>query len=158
MVPPDLGAEIEGACGAYLNLLRSAPTDPRERQLELAASLDRLVNVYNKAPAVELNSEEDDDAPNVDPTQFVEQAEASFPELGFYPDVNPVEGLDQEIGQGSGLDDLMDIAIDLTEVLWLLGQRRVDSAIWQFRWGYQNHWGDHLHDLRRYLHKVLYWS
>lgn len=157
MASTSLVSDIEGACSGYLDLLRSAPSDPRERQLELAGAFDRLISVYNNTPDVEPDTEEVD-FPRVDPKQFGEQAASSFPELGFYPDVDPLEGFDQAIGQGWGLDDLTDIAVDLTEVLWLLGQGRMNDAIWQFRWGYQNHWGDHLHDLRRYLHKLLYWG
>ena len=145
---------IERPCRAYLNLLRSAPPDARERQLQLAATLDRLCAAYNETQDVEPDSEVD--APRADPKQFGEQAASSFPELGFYPDVDPLKGFDQEMGQGWGLDDLLDIALDLTEVLWLIDHRHSNEAIWQFRWGYENHWGHHLHDLRRYLHKLLY--
>ena len=153
----DSVAAIEAACRQYLDLLRSAPSDTRERQQQLAYALDQLVHAYNNSSDVELGPDEPD-APRSDPAQFADQASASFPELGFYPDVDPLEGFDQKIGQGWGIDDLMDIAVDLTEVLWLLGEHRSNEAIWQFRWGYQNHWGDHLHDLRRYLHKLLYWG
>lgn len=72
-------------------------------------------------------------------------------------DMDPLGGFDQEMGQGWGLDDLVDIAVDLTEVLWLIDHHREADAIWEFRWGYENHWGDHLHVLR-YLHKLLYWG
>jgi len=150
-------AAINGACRGYLDLLRSAPADPRERQLQLAVVLDRLCAAYNQTHDVVPDTEAED-APRADYKKFVEQAAASFPEFGFYSDVDPLEGIDQELMQGCGLDDLADIAVDLTGVLWLLGQRRVDDAIWEFRWGYENHWGHHLHDLRRYLHKLLYWG
>lgn len=156
MAPNEQIAIINGPCRAYFDLLLSAPADPRERQLQLAATLDQLCAAYNTTHDVEL--EENVDAPRADPKQFGEQAASSFPELGFYPDVDPLEGFDQEMGQGWGLDDLMDIAVDLAEVLWLIEHHRETEAIWQFRWGYENHWGDHLHDLRRYLHKLLYWG
>ena len=150
-------ANVESACRAYLDLLRAAPADPRERQLLLAAALDRLCAAYNETSDVELDSIEVD-APRTEMNRFGGPAASSFPELGFYPQVDPLEGFDQEIGQGWGLDDLTDIAADLTEVLWFLDQRRVNNAIWQFRWGYENHWGHHLHNLRRYLHNLLYWG
>ncbi|WP_176399771.1 DUF5063 domain-containing protein [Novosphingobium sp. B 225] len=150
-------ANVESSCRAYLDLLRSAPADPRERQLLLATALDHLCAAYNQTSDVEPDST-DVDAPRTDMKQFGGQAASSFPELGFYPQVHPLEGFEQEIGQGWGLDDLTDIASDLAEVLWFLDQRRVNDAIWQFRWGYENHWGHHLHNLRRYLHNLLYWG
>jgi hypothetical protein len=157
MTSTDQITTINGPCREYIALLRSAPSDPRERHLQLATTLDRLCAAYNNTHDVDLE-EEDVDAPTADPKQFGEQAASSFPELGFYPDVDPLMGFDQEMGQGWGLDDLIDIAVDLTKVLWLIDHHRETDAIWQFRWGYENHWGDHLHDLRRYLHKLLYWG
>jgi hypothetical protein len=148
---------IRLTCRGYLDLLGSASGEPHERQAQLAVALDRLCAAYNQADDVEPDTEEVD-SPRADPQQFGEQAAASFPELGFYPEVDPLEGFEQEIGQGWGRDDLVDIAVDLTEVLWLLEQGRTNDALWTFRWGYQNHWGHHLHDLRRYLHKSLYWG
>jgi len=145
------------ACRGYLDLLASASGEPRNREAQLADALDRLCAAYNLADDVEPDTEEID-SQRADPQRFGEQAAASFPELGFYPEVDPLQGFEQEIGQGWGLDDLVDIAVDLTEVLWLMGNGRTNHAIWTFRWGYQNHWGHHLHDLRRYLHKKLYWG
>ena len=157
MASTDQAEIIEGACNGYLDLLRLAPAEPHERQTRLAEAMDRLCAAYNQTDDVEPDTEEVD-SPRADPKQFCDQASASFPELGFYRDVDPLEDFDQAVGQGWGLDDLADIAVDLTEVLWLLAQHRISDAIWQFRWGYQNHWGHHLHDLRRYLHKLLYWG
>lgn len=148
---------IKSACRGYLELLGSASGEPHERQARLAEALDRLCAAYNETDDIEPDTEEVD-SPRADPKPFGEQAAASFPELGFYPEVDPLAGFKQEISQGWGLDDLTDIAIDLTEVLWLFEQTRVNDAIWTFRWGYQSHWGHHLHDLRRYLHKLLYWG
>lgn len=149
--------QIKGACRGYLELLACASGDLRERQSRLAEALDRLCAAYNQADDVEPDTVEVD-SPRADPQKFGEQAGASFPELGFYPQVDPLHGFKQKIGQGWGMDDLTDIAIDLTEVLWLFEQNRNNDAIWTFRWGYQSHWGHHLHDLRRYLHKLLYWG
>lgn len=148
---------IKGACRGYLDLLGSASGEPHERQARLAATFDRLCTAYNQADDIEPDTDEVN-SPRADPHHFGEQAAASFPELGFYPEVDPLQGFEQEITQGWGLDDLTDIAVDLTEVLWLIEQGRINDAIWTFRWGYQNHWGHHLHDLRRYLHKLLYWG
>ncbi|MFC3580338.1 DUF5063 domain-containing protein [Sphingomonas hylomeconis] len=157
MAITDQIAIIKGACRSYLDLLGSASGEPHERQARLAEALDRLCAAYNQADDVEPDTV-GVDSPSADMQQFGKQAAASFPELGFYPEVDPLDGFEQKIGQGWGLDDLTDIAVDLTEVLWLFDHDRTNDAIWTFRWGYQSHWGHHLHDLRRYLHKLLYWG
>lgn len=38
------------------------------------------------------------------------------------------------------------------EVLWLFENADENDAIWDFRFGYQTHWGRHLHEMRVYLH------
>jgi hypothetical protein len=157
MTITDQAAIIESASRAYLAYLQAAPTEVRERQTGLAAVLDDLCVAYNKTRDVEPETMELD-SPRADLKRIGERTAPSFPELGFYAEVDPLQGQDQQVGQGWALDDLMDIATDLAEVLWFLDQRRIDDAIWQFRWGYQNHWGDHLHGLRRFLHKSLYWG
>jgi hypothetical protein len=140
MTSPEQVETIHGACRGYLDLLGSASGEPHARQARLAEALDRLCAAYNQADDGEPDTEELD-TPRAGPEQFGEQAAVSFPELSFYPIVDPLEGFKQEVGQGWGLDDLTDIAIDLTEVLWLLERGRINDGIWTFRWGYQSHWG-----------------
>lgn len=149
---------IRSACSAYLALLHEAPADERERQLKLARVFDELSAAYNNTIDIEPDTE-NVGAPRSGASEFAAMARRSFPELGFYRLADPLEGFEQKVGQGWALDDLIDIALDLAEVLWLLDQpSRTADAIWQFRWGYENHWGQHLHDLRWYLHRLLYWG
>ena len=49
------------------------------------------------------------------------------------------------------IDDLADIAKDLIQFMWFLDNVSLSDAIWDFRFGYQSHWGPHLHGLRAYL-------
>lgn len=57
----------------------------------------------------------------------------------------------------TAVGDLVEIAADLMEVLWLFDNASENDAIWQFRWGYRHHWGRHLHELRVYLHALAAW-
>lgn len=139
---------------AYLELLKDEPGDESVRLNRLAEALDRLVIEYHRAPDVEPDVV-DVESPTISYQPLAKRAAASFPELGLYGDVDPQDGLDQEISLGDAIDDLADIARDLTEVLWHLDNVGVNDAIWMFRFGYQTHWGRHLHDIRRYLHSVM---
>jgi hypothetical protein len=82
-----------------------------------------------------------------------QRASKAFPELGYYPCVYPG---DDPSGDKASLadaaDDLADIAGDLVEVLWHFDNSTPEEAVWEYRFGYQHHWGDHLHGLRNYLH------
>lgn len=138
----------------YLELLKDEPDNESVRLNRLAEALDRLVIEYHRAPDVEPDVM-DVASPTVSYEPLAKRAAASFPELGLYGDVEPQDGLDQEISLGDAIDDLADIARDLTDVLWHLDNVGVNDAIWMFRFGYQTHWGRHLHDIRRYLHSVM---
>jgi len=140
---------------AYLSLLKHQPDDAGVRLERLAEALDRLVIEYHHSVEVELDQAEVD-APCVDYVALAARAAASFPELGKYGDVDPKEGFDRQFSLGDAIDDLADIARDLTEVMWLFDHVGPNDAVWMFRFGYRTHWGRHLHDLRRYLHAIMY--
>jgi Domain of unknown function (DUF5063) len=148
---------IRHICSEYLALVTAPPLETRERHLRLAETFDRLCAAYNQSTEVEPDTEGVGEH-REDYFERRKHVSAAFPELGYYPNVYPTEGFDQEIVTLGGHDDLSDIAIDLSEVVWLFDHNRPNDAIWQFRFGYENHWGHHLHDLRRYLHKLLYWG
>lgn len=140
---------------AYLSLLKHEPDDAGVRLERLAEALDRLVIEYHRS--IELEPDEAEvEAPCVDYVPLAERAAASFPELGVYGDVDPKEAFDHAFNLGDAIDDLADIARDLTEVLWLFDNVGANDAVWMFRFGYRTHWGRHLHDLRRYLHAIMY--
>jgi hypothetical protein len=145
---------IVTAIDAYLSLLR----DGAERQptlSDLARALDDLVMVYHDTPDVGPDSDELGE--RVEERPLREQASRAFPELGMYALVEPEGGPDQQCGMSDAIDDLAEIAVDLTEILWLFEHRSHNDAVWEFRLGYQSHWGRHLHELRIYLHALAAW-
>ena len=77
-----------------------------------------------------------------------------FPGLGFYGTTDPT-AVPGEPLVGDAIDDIMDIANDLKEVLWRYQRFGPDDADWHFRFLYRVHWGEHLRDLARYLHAHL---
>ncbi len=146
--------DMVDAIRGFLALLKEQP-DPEDVRLHrLAQALDALLLVYHRLPSTEPDP--DVDAPRAEYEPIARLASASFPELGFYCDVEPNMDMDQPITLGDGTSDVAEIAQDLMEVLWLLENVGTDDAIWTYRWGYHYHWGRHLHDLRRYLHTLVY--
>jgi hypothetical protein len=82
-----------------------------------------------------------------------------FPELGFYhsPASVPFEAEeDPTLSLGDRIDDVADIAGELMEVVWRWENNGPADAVWYFRFSYEGHWGRHLHDLRRYLHALMF--
>jgi len=135
----------------YLSLINTPPQETQTRLRKLAEALDTLVWTYNGTSDVDAD-DNGLDAPKVDYRSIYESVGAAFPELGYYAQVDPIEGLEQSIGLADAIDDLADIAKDLKEVLWHVEHNTASNAIWEFRFGYQTHWGTHLHRLRGYLH------
>ncbi|WP_255528395.1 DUF5063 domain-containing protein [Qipengyuania sp. YIM B01966] len=147
-------ASMVNAINGYLALLKSQPDDEETRLAKLCEALDCLVIEYHRAPDVEPDT--DDLLPSVPYEPLAERAAASFPELGYYADVEPQDGLEQEVTLGGAVDDLADIARDLSGVLWHIDRGAANDAYWEFRFGYQTHWGMHLRRLRRYLHSIMH--
>ena len=128
----------------------------REGLYDLAKTLDRLVDVYHQTADVEPDTV-DSEAPRVEERPISDAASAAHPELGLYAVVAPEDRPDQKVGLGDSVSDLAEIAVDLTEVLWLFENAGHNDAVWQFRFGYQSHWGRHLHEVRTYLHALAAW-
>lgn len=87
----------------------------------------------------------------------VERVEAPKFDLGtfdFYYEVfDPF--IRDELVIGSLSDDLADIYVDLREGIDLLAAGHTGDALWQWRFHYENHWGDHAADAVRALHRVI---
>jgi hypothetical protein len=135
----------------YLSLLENPPEQELERLTRLVRSLDTLVWEYHKSSDVDVDDNQVE-APEIEYQTMYKRVGAAFPELGYYSSVDPIEGLEQRVGLADAIDDLTDIARDLKEVLWHIENTSSSNARWAVRFGYQTHWGQHLHSLRAYLH------
>ena len=82
-----------------------------------------------------------------------------FPEFGMYSEVEPGAAYRGSLGEtmmGDAIDDLEDIAGDLSEVAVLLRKGEPANAIWQFRFSFESHWGRHLRSLQGYVHYLIH--
>jgi hypothetical protein len=146
---------ITAAIQHYLAVLQHTDGGKRATLHDLAKALDGLVEAYHQTADVEPDSQTL--APRVEETKYRQAAAAAFPELHMYAVVDPQDGPEQQVGLSVAAGDLGEIAGDLLEVLWLFDNSSHNNAVWQFRFGYQSHWGRHLHELRLYLHSMAAW-
>ena len=118
----------------------------------LSRHLDELALNYHDTP--DGNPADSNEQPG--PGYRVSHADIGrrFPGLGFYGTTDPT-AVPGEPLVGDAIDDIMDIANDLKEVLWRYQRFGPDDADWHFRFLYRVHWGEHLRDLARYLHAHL---
>ena len=133
--------------------LAAALNDPPELS-RLAAALDGLAVAYHGTPPGSV-THPDVDAPRANHATVAKQVAARFPELGLYPLLDPLED-GQELLFGDAISDIEEIACDLMEVLWEFEHTSEAQACWTFRFGYETHWGAHLHDLRRVLWSTMF--
>ena len=118
----------------------------------LARCLDELALSYHDTPFGEPS--ESAEEPARETRVKYADIDARFPDLGFYGWADPKE-VPGQLLIGDAVDDIMDIANDLKEVLWRFERFGPDDAHWYFRFLYRSHWGGHLRDLARYLHSRL---
>jgi hypothetical protein len=146
--------EISVSIRHYLDVLEGANDCTL---YDLAKALDELVATYHRVADVEPDTTEASAAPRPDEKRIVDAATAKFPDLGWYALVDPEGAPDQQVGMSIAASDLAEIASDLMGVLWLFENGSHNDAVWDFRFGYQSHWGRHLHELRTYLHSLAAW-
>jgi hypothetical protein len=146
--------EISTAVSRYLDVLQG---EDGATLYDLAQALDGLVTTYHRVPSVEPDAIEVSAAPEVDEKAIIEAASAAFTDLGWYALVDPEQDEKQEIVMSIAVGDLAEIAADLLRVMWLFENASYNDAVWEFRFGYQFHWGRHLHEIRTYLHVLAAW-
>ncbi|MFN7134579.1 MAG: DUF5063 domain-containing protein, partial [Myxococcales bacterium] len=62
-----------------------------------------------------------------------------------------------QIMVGDAIDDIVDIANDLQQVVWRWETTSEADALWHFRFSFTSHWGAHLRALQLYLHERAHW-
>jgi len=126
--------------------------EDRERALRVA--LDRLALAYHFTEAL-TDDATSPDAPDVDGVKLRKRVESCFPELGYYNEALHITRHlgESALGIGDAIDDLVDIATELRQVLHHWENTSEAAALWHFRFGFEVHWGLHLRGLQRYLHE-----
>lgn len=118
----------------------------------LAESLDGVLAALHGLPDGPPSDEDLPEDWRADPPADLSDR---FPELGFYPVVDPLDRLDEaKVVVGDAGDDLIDIHRDLAEAVERFHRFGVEDAGW-FAWlTFRAHWGEHLFNVRRYLHHL----
>ena len=142
--------QISPAIDAARQFLAIVWDGPVPTDAALTVALDRLVAAYHVTGEAEP-SDGDLDAPRDGGPALFQRVGARFSDYGLYPLADPTDGPDAEMGWGDAIDDLGDLTLDMSEVVWLADNTGADDAHWAFRLHFF-HWGTHARDLLRYLH------
>lgn len=138
----------------YLDLCyASAPRSTAEAERALPLLLDRLALASNEpAPPDEASAEVE--APDLEYDAVRKQVGERFPNYGLYTDADTEPAAEPTVGDA--IDDLCDIAIDLSEVAWLWDHAGELAGRWQFHFSFDTHWGAHLRSLQWYVHEIAW--
>ena len=144
-------AEIKQAVVDYLHLIHHGTGSPESDIEALEKSLDHLAVAYRESHyQFEANHP---DPPSIDYAPLRDEVSGRFTMFGFYnhPEfvTNPQSG--SGLVLGDAIDDITDIARDLTDVAWCWEHTSRNDALWHFRIGFETHWGGHLRCLQWYL-------
>lgn len=139
---------MTAAIRAYLDIAfgPAAPELPA-----LVRALDALAMAYHAMPEVAA-SDQGLDPPETDYNATRVRLVQRFPTLGLYPVADPLDGTSL---MSDAIDDIADIADNMTEILWRWDNLGADDAHWHLH-AYHAHWGRHLRDLQSLLHAALF--
>ena len=118
----------------------------------LQAARDRLLDLYSAAlwlPSVEPDGTDASSSPEP-PTGW-----PGFADKDIYWELfDPYEHEDTEPVAGSLTDDVLDVYRDIRRGLTLWDASQRQNAIWEWRFHFDVHWGDHAIDALRALHRA----
>ena len=96
-------------------------------------------------------------APDVEDEIEVPASWPGFGEFDHYREVfDPYDWTDDEPGVGSLTDDFLDIYRDVNRGLLPYDRGEHGSAVWEWRFHFDIHWGDHAVDALRALKRACY--
>ena len=134
----------------YCSFVETASGLPLADRLRTARA--RLLSLYSAA--LLLPSVEPDDS-DASPSPDLPAGWAGFEDTDIYWEVfDPYEHEDKEPVAGSLSDDVLDIYRDIRRGLTLWDASQTQNAIWEWRFHFDVHWGDHAVDALRALHRA----
>lgn len=144
---------------AYIDLIEIGQANIEENLSVLEITLDKLA-LASRYIFFDFDEKEYPDSPRADYNHLRQLAVERFPNFGLYnmPEVFIDKIAQTEVVVGDALDDVVDIAIDLYEVVWRWHNTTSQDALWYYQFGYNSHWGEHLRWLQLYIYNLKHRS
>ncbi|MCK5125095.1 MAG: DUF5063 domain-containing protein [candidate division Zixibacteria bacterium] len=142
--------DIKTTIKKFLQLVTELSGSVQKRENDLRLLLDELaIATHQTKPSESLT---DLETPDYDYNKLRHVIGKCFPNYGLYLDADTDPG--REPGVGDAIDDITDMALALSEVLWLWDHASETDAMWQFHFSFETHWGSHLRGLQWYAHEI----
>ena len=142
--------DIRDTVRKFLDLVERSSTPVAENERTLKVLLDQLALAsHGTKPSAPVSNSE---APSREYDEIRTLIASRFPNYGLYRAAGTEPN--DELLAGDAIDDIYDIAIDLSEVKWLWDNIGEADAMWQFYFSFETHWGSHLRSLQWYVHEL----
>jgi hypothetical protein len=148
--------EIHSTILSFLEFLENGKSELPADIDALELALDKLALIYHFVGEISDDETEYSEAPVRDYSRWRELCGKRFPNLGYYniPSTISVNVGEAEMQTGDAIDDLADVANELSEFRWRWQNKGEDNALWHLRFSYEFHWESHLRNLQLYLHAL----
>jgi hypothetical protein len=153
----------------YCRWVKAAPSEPRAEMLQAQRLLTALLHHVLQLPASDWQNLKpaSDEAGTISGATEEHLKErhslysaaterfADLPVNVYWLIFDPLDEADLQPVAGTLGDDLADIYCDLVEGLEHFRVGDLDEALWEWRFGYDTHWGNHLFEALRVIHSYL---
>jgi hypothetical protein len=142
-----------------LDLLKLLENGERKNPIEIESlelALDKLALASHFLGDFPEDENEYPETPIRDYSRWRELIGKLFHSLGYYniPSTISVRVGEAEMHTGDAVDDLADIANELSDFAWRWQNNNENDALWYFQFSFETHWGNHLRNLQMYLHAL----
>jgi hypothetical protein len=141
---------LRGTIQRYVDLVERSRASIAENEQALRLLLDQLALATHISGPTDPAT--DREAPRREYKAVRAEVAPRFPNYGLYRLAGTEP--DDSFLVGDAIDDITDIALDLSRVLWLWENSGEADAMWDFHFNFRTHWGSHLRGLQWYLHEL----
>lgn len=149
--------ELKTVIDEFIDLIKNGTYSVRQNKVRLGGLLDELATGFQVKSFTFANIDYPD-PPQMNQKELRELVCKHFPDFGYYNMAETMVGKigESDIAVGDAIDDIVDIANELSGVAWRWENTDPDDAIWHFYRGFVSHWGTHLRFLQLYIHLSRY--
>jgi hypothetical protein len=144
--------EIYKVIEDFLDLIDKGTESIDNNEETLGLVLDRLA-LASHFIAYNFDDKDYEEAPDRDSKMLRQLITSRFPNFRYYnsPEEVTLNISKTKIVVGDAIDDIIDITVELSNVMWCWKNTSIEDALWHFKNRFDTHWELHLRDLQLYL-------
>ena len=139
----------------YCAWAEAAAGNPQQEMYQAREFLAELHLAVVRLPDADFEDSERKDAVTYDEWKKVLERFSGLPVDGYWDVFDPLKEEEKESLWNSLADDLADIYRDLKTYLQLYDAGYTEEAVWQWRFNFLIHWGQHLTGAQRAIHSYI---